>query len=265
VVYAAVFEKPGLIAGWTDPEQMAVNDRMLRNVIRALEVAGAPLEHVSILQGTKAYGVHVTTMRIPAKERQPRVEHPNFYWLQEDFITEAAAERGFTYTIWRPQFIFGGPIGVVMNLVPVIGAYAAIRDHRGEPFSFPGGASFVAEAADAVEPEALAVDEEEDEKSAAPVAPATSPAPSAPSASWTAARAASRSTHASGGTRSWYAPTACSIDAVSGSADRSLLTSARSAVAHDPGGSPSHRRSARPSAGVAWSRSSTRIANSVRP
>jgi nucleoside-diphosphate-sugar epimerase len=149
VVYAAVYEKPGLIAGWTDPEQMAVNELMLRNVMRALDAAGAPLEHVSLLQGTKAYGVHVTTMRIPAKERHARVEHPNFYWLQEDLITEMAVERGFSYTIWRPQFIFGGPIGVAMNLVPVIGAYAAIRHHRGEPFSFPGGASFVAEAADA--------------------------------------------------------------------------------------------------------------------
>lgn len=148
VVYAALFEKPGLIPGWSDPDQIATNDAMLRNLVGALEVAGAPLEHISLLQGTKAYGVHVTTMRIPAKERQSRVEHPNFYWLQEDFIREESQKRGFAYTIWRPQFIFGGPIGAPMNLVPAIGAYAAIRKHEGLPFVFPGGASYVAEAAD---------------------------------------------------------------------------------------------------------------------
>lgn len=149
VVYAALYEKPGLIAGWTDPEQMSTNDAMLRNLFGALDAAKAPVRHVSALQGTKAYGVHVTTMRIPAKERQPRVVHPNFYWLQEDFLRERAEADGFGLTIWRPQFIFGGPIGMAMNLVPVIGAYAAIRTFEGLPFSFPGGASYVAEAADA--------------------------------------------------------------------------------------------------------------------
>jgi nucleoside-diphosphate-sugar epimerase len=149
VVYAALYEKPGLIAGWSDPDQMATNDAMLRNLFGALEAAKAPVRHVSALQGTKAYGVHVTTMRIPAKERQPRVEHPNFYWLQEDFLRERSEANGFGLTIWRPQFIFGGPIGAAMNLVPVIGAYAAIRSFEGLPFAFPGGASYVAEAADA--------------------------------------------------------------------------------------------------------------------
>ena len=33
VVYAAVYEKPGLIAGWQDPEQMSTNLAMIRNVM----------------------------------------------------------------------------------------------------------------------------------------------------------------------------------------------------------------------------------------
>jgi nucleoside-diphosphate-sugar epimerase len=36
-----------------------------------------------------------------------------------------------------------------LNVVPAIGVYAAIRREKGEPFSFPGGPSFVWEAADA--------------------------------------------------------------------------------------------------------------------
>jgi hypothetical protein len=36
-----------------------------------------------------------------------------------------------------------------LNVLPAIGVYAAIRREKGEPFSFPGGPSFVWETADA--------------------------------------------------------------------------------------------------------------------
>ncbi|GAA2011714.1 SDR family oxidoreductase [Nakamurella flavida] len=147
VVYAALFEQPSLVSGWTDPAQRATNDLMFRNVLAGLR--DSPVEHLSLLQGTKAYGFHVGRMRVPAKESQPRVEHPNFYWLQEDALTAAAAERGLGYTIWRPQAIFGDQIGVAMNMVPVIGAYAAIRAELGQPFSYPGGHLYPVEAVDA--------------------------------------------------------------------------------------------------------------------
>ena len=147
VVYAAVHELPGLTAGWTDPTQIETNARMLRNLMEPLAEA-AQLVHVSILQGTKAYGAHVRPMRIPAREDQPRVEHPNFYWHHEDFIRAQSSARGYAFTIFRPQLIVGPNHGVVMNLPPVIGAYAAIRRAEGLPFSFPGGADWVWEAVD---------------------------------------------------------------------------------------------------------------------
>lgn len=148
VVYAALYEKPDLIAGWQDSEQIDTNRVMLVNVLDALRASKAPVGHVSLLQGTKAYGYHVTKMRIPAKESQPRVEHENFYWAQEDLLVPIAAQGNFSYTIFRPQFIFGAVLGAAMNLIPVIGCYAAIRHELGEPFSFPGGAPYVAEAVD---------------------------------------------------------------------------------------------------------------------
>lgn len=148
VVYTAVYELPGLMPGWSDPHQIETNGRMLRNLLTPL-AAGAPLEHVTLLQGTKAYGASVRPMRIPARESQPRVEHPNFYWLQEDFLRDHAAHRGYGWTILRPQLIVGPNHGVVMNLPPVIGAYAALRQAEGRPFSYPGGADWVWEAADA--------------------------------------------------------------------------------------------------------------------
>jgi nucleoside-diphosphate-sugar epimerase len=54
VIYAALHERPGRIAGWRDAEQIAVNDRMLRNLMDPLEKAARGLAHVCLLQGTKA-------------------------------------------------------------------------------------------------------------------------------------------------------------------------------------------------------------------
>lgn len=148
VVYAALFEKPGLIAGWSEQDQMQTNLAMLQNCLAPLTGAGNDLRHVSLLQGTKAYGIHLHPMPIPARERAPRDPHANFYWLQEDYLKQLAAGH-FDFTILRPQLIVGSAYGVAMNLAPVIGAYAAICRELGEPFSFPGGISYVWEAVDA--------------------------------------------------------------------------------------------------------------------
>lgn len=147
VVYAAVYEKPGLVQGWYERDQMETNRAMLANLMEPL-MAGADLAHVSLLQGTKAYGAHVHPIPIPARERAPRDPHDNFYWLQEDYVREAAARQGWTFTIWRPQLIVGPNHGVVMNLPPVIGCYAALCREEGLPFGFPGGAANVWQAVD---------------------------------------------------------------------------------------------------------------------
>src|SRR5262249_7655665 len=58
VVYTAVLEKPGLVSGWSDTALMDQNLQMLRNVLEPLAGSNS-LRHVTIMQGTKAYGVHV--------------------------------------------------------------------------------------------------------------------------------------------------------------------------------------------------------------
>ena len=147
LVYAAVFELPGLVAGWSDPLQIARNGDWFDQLLtRLLETTA--LKHVTLLQGTKAYGASVKPMRVPAREDHARVEHPNFYWLQEDRLEAAHEASGLQFTILRPQLIVGPNQGVVMNLPPVIGAYAALRRAEGQPFSFPGGADWVWEAVD---------------------------------------------------------------------------------------------------------------------
>ena len=148
VIYAALSEAPGIVSGWRDQQQMQRNLQMFRNILDPLCRAGT-LEHVSLLQGTKAYGVHLETTPVPARERWPRHPHENFYFLQEDHLRDAQRDAGFTFTIWRPQVVYGESFGSPMNLIPAIGAYAAVLRERGEPLAFPGGVTGLSEAVDA--------------------------------------------------------------------------------------------------------------------
>ncbi|MDG2112900.1 MAG: hypothetical protein P8N02_09845, partial [Actinomycetota bacterium] len=148
VVYAALYEEPGLIAGWRSAEQMATNLTMLQNVLDPL-LEVAPIQHISILQGTKAYGAHVEPMLVPGRERSPRHQHENFYWLQEDELRGRATAAGFGWSVFRPVVIFGEAIGGNMNPIPALGTYAALMRQRGEPLHWPGGVASLTEAVDA--------------------------------------------------------------------------------------------------------------------
>jgi nucleoside-diphosphate-sugar epimerase len=149
VAYAALYESAhDLVGGWSNAAQIAVNNAMLRNVIEPLVSGTSVLRHVSILQGTKAYGVHLHPIAIPARESDPRDDHPNFFRDQQDYVREAGARHGFHYTALRPQLVTGRTPGA-LNVLPAIGVYAAIRREKGEAFGFPGGPAFVWEAADA--------------------------------------------------------------------------------------------------------------------
>lgn len=143
VLYAALFEKPALLTGWIDREQIEVNRDMLRNLLDALEATCPGLTHVTLLQGTKAYGSHVGRVPVPAKERWPRLNHPIFYWQQEDLLRERQSRADWTFTILRPQIILGHALASPMNIIAAIGAYAAIRKEQGLPLSFPGGGRYV--------------------------------------------------------------------------------------------------------------------------
>jgi nucleoside-diphosphate-sugar epimerase len=149
LVYAAVAEKPGLIDGWSDPGNIVRNKTMFANIAGPLAAAGK-LEWVGLLQGTKAYGAHLHPMELPAREDRPRDPHPNFYWEQEDILRELAGTHGFGFTIFRPQILFGGAPGAVMNPVVAIGAFAAIAQERGLPFAYPSSAALMWEMTDAL-------------------------------------------------------------------------------------------------------------------
>lgn len=132
LVFAAYIERP------TDPELITVNDALLRNTLDALRAAGAPLDHVTLYQGGKAYGHHLGYFTTPAKESDPRLIAPHFYYTQEDLLRGIAQERGFAFTALRPEGVTGYATGNPMNLLLVIGVYAAINKELGLPMRFPG-------------------------------------------------------------------------------------------------------------------------------
>ena len=69
--------------------------------------------------------------------------------MQEDYLREKQRGASWSWSILRPQVIFGLSIGAAMNLIPAIGVYAALRKQRGEPLAYPGGMAPVLQAVDA--------------------------------------------------------------------------------------------------------------------
>lgn len=148
VVYAALNEQSDLLRGWRDPDNVALNNRMLRNTLDALR--GAPLQHLTLLQGTKAYGVHTgRPMRVPAREQDAVRDHSNFYFDQQDMVAGRATEAGFRWTILRPQIVLGVALGSAMNPVAALGAYAVISRELKRPLSYPGHPHLLTECTDA--------------------------------------------------------------------------------------------------------------------
>ena len=98
------------------------------------------MQHVSLLQGTKAYGVHhpASTARMYLSRcGSGRGPNTNFYWLQEDDLG-AAAHPAWALTIFRPTVVYGAMGLVNMNPLPAIAVYAALQRAPDEPLHFPG-------------------------------------------------------------------------------------------------------------------------------
>ena len=147
VLYAALHEEDELQAGWRNRTQQEVNLTMLRNVLDGVEET-EQFQHLTILQGGKAYGSHLGRIPVPAKERWPRMSHEIFYWQQEDLLRERAAMGGWAINILRPQLILGRALSSPMNIIAAIGVYATLQRAAGEPLVFPGGGNFVTSCSD---------------------------------------------------------------------------------------------------------------------
>lgn len=149
LAYAALHEQSNLVDGWRDEAQIKTNELMLRHLMAALEPAAPSLRHVALLQGTKAYGVHVRPLTVPAREgRSEMYEQPNFYWAQENFLRELQKGKAWHWSILRPVLIVGLAMGGAMDLIPPLGVYAAMLREQGRALDYPGGAARVSQAVD---------------------------------------------------------------------------------------------------------------------
>ena len=121
--------------GWSragrKTSRSAPTRRCCRNLFDPLEKAAPGLRHVALLQGTKAYGVHVRPLTVPARENRSEMhEQPNFYWNQEHYLRAAQRGKDWPWSILRPVLIVGNSTGSAMNVIPALGVYARYAARR---------------------------------------------------------------------------------------------------------------------------------------
>ncbi|KAG7943490.1 hypothetical protein I3843_15G042000 [Carya illinoinensis] len=147
----------------TEAENCEVNGAMFHNVLRALIPNAPKLRHICLQTGAKHYvGPFESFGKIqphepPFTEDLPRLNVPNFYYTQEDILFEEAKKKqGLTWSIHRPNVIFGFSPYSMMNVIGTLCVYAAICKQEGLPLKFPGSKASWEGAADmaTVEPNA---------------------------------------------------------------------------------------------------------------
>nr|AFZ42259.1 putative progesterone 5-beta-reductase [Aethionema grandiflorum] len=128
----------------TELENCEANGSMLRNVLQAVIPHASNLQHVCLQTGTKHYvgpfdNLGKSHHEAPFTEDLPRLQIPNFYYVQEDILFEEIKKReGVTWSVHRPNTIFGFSPYSLMNIVGTLCVYAAICKHEGSPLLFPG-------------------------------------------------------------------------------------------------------------------------------
>ncbi|KAM1725902.1 hypothetical protein ACFX12_016741 [Malus domestica] len=129
----------------TEVENCQANGAMLRNVLHAIIPVAPNLCHVSLQTGAKHYiGPFESIGKIkahdpPFTEDLPRLDVPNFYYTLEDILfEEVEKKKGLTWSVHRPNNIFGFSPYSLMNIIGALCVYAAICKKEGRPLKFPG-------------------------------------------------------------------------------------------------------------------------------
>ncbi|KAJ6344780.1 hypothetical protein OIU76_006328 [Salix suchowensis] len=129
----------------TESENCKINGLMFLNVLEAVIPNAHNLRHICLQTGTKHYvGPFQFFRQIeahdpPFTEDLPRLELPNFYYTLEDILfQEVAKKEGLTWSVHRPDNIYGSSPHSLMNIVRTLCVYAAICKHEGTPMLFPG-------------------------------------------------------------------------------------------------------------------------------
>jgi len=119
-------------------EPIDVNLAMLRHLVEAVEPGAPQLQHIHLVEGTKWYGSHLGPFPTPAREDDPRSVSANFYYAQQDYLSERQRHASWTWSASRPHAICHAVPDTPRNIVLVIAAYALICREMRLPLSFPG-------------------------------------------------------------------------------------------------------------------------------
>ncbi|WP_349294598.1 SDR family oxidoreductase [Baekduia alba] len=132
VFYAAYQDAP------TFAELVEPNQRMLVNVLEAIEPVAAGLRHVQLMQGYKVYGAHLGPFKSPAREDDLPHMPPEFNVEQQAFLERLQEGKGWRWSALRPSVVCGVALGIPMNLAMVLAVYATVSKHLKVPLRFPG-------------------------------------------------------------------------------------------------------------------------------
>ncbi|BFG18294.1 hypothetical protein Pyn_27089 [Prunus yedoensis var. nudiflora] len=129
----------------TEAENCEANGAMFRNVLNSVIPNAPNLRHLCLQTGAKHYvGPFEAFGKIqphepPFTEDLPRLDYPNFYYTLEDLLlAEVEKKEDLTWSVHRPDAIFGFSPYSMMNVVGTLCVYAAICKHERVPLKFPG-------------------------------------------------------------------------------------------------------------------------------
>ncbi|KAL4937371.1 hypothetical protein BDV06DRAFT_203111 [Aspergillus oleicola] len=125
-----------------DPQELCnINGTMLSNFIQALESTGAirTLKRFILTCGFKQYSLHLGNCKQPFFEDDPKLEGkfggetwpPNFYFTQQQILTDAAARSNWDWVVTLPQDVLGFARGNFMNEATALGLYCTVSKALG--------------------------------------------------------------------------------------------------------------------------------------
>ncbi|KAJ5937120.1 hypothetical protein N7466_003570 [Penicillium verhagenii] len=135
----------------TPAEECVVNKEMLRAAVQGLEAVSSKLEFVTLITGTKAYGVYLLEKfpfrgQVPLKEDLPRVpaEYAKdlFYYHEVDLLQKLSVGKTWSWCEVRPDVIVGvAPFGNANCMAQTMGIYLGLYralEGEGARVPFPG-------------------------------------------------------------------------------------------------------------------------------
>ncbi len=126
------------LAGGFEAENIEGNLALVQNSVGVLDRVAPNLERVILTQGGKYYGCHLGPYKTPSIETDPRHMPPNFYYNQQDYLTELQKGKAWGLTMVRPEIVIGLSAGVPLNTLNFLAVYATMCRELDIPFDFPG-------------------------------------------------------------------------------------------------------------------------------